>query len=517
MSMADLITVVNSNPMEPLNFNQYLTDICTFGANSYVFAKGNEKLFHALLNKSAMMYGHKAIHNVIYNRLTAEDVDFVINNNARLGKHLNMFYVTTDLHLAKGNIDDITSALTFKQFNTLEKKFQEGFGRYFNTQLISKDIGAWLCRISNDDCFKHITNIEEIFTDNLCHDKVRNAENLKLILVNSTALYTKQLADEILCELLPAMLESITSTEKATGLTIQNTKLDYIFNNSASMLAISKNEAALTCLMQSANGFKGFVNSKYFADVFTSSQVIDITVKVLEVYQQHATNLKTIQDNLEEALKCGKDINNGTLWAKEIQGLQEEVITTINSLRTSIEPLANTIANGKGLLTNSQMRNIFENKTQVADELFSYDSFCEAFFAEGGAALYYANHNPLTIYRLLEKSDHFKNYLRNHAESHKESNTFSTNSKNPFIITDFSWKYQGSSTTGTAKTTGINFYRMYDKGLMIITGTDTISDSGVLGLSGWRGEVMILFSKDGVYNIAATYTTDREIKYFVIK
>jgi hypothetical protein len=427
-----------------------------------------------------------------------------------------MFYITFDLGISDGTIDDITSTLTFKQFNVLEKKFQEGFGRYYNEQLTSENIGEWLCRISNDECFKHITSIEEIFQDNLCHNKLRNDENLKLVLVNSTILYTKQLSDEVLCELLPAMLSSITSTEKATGLTIQNTKLDYIFGNLASMLAISKSEPALTCLMQSENGFKGFVASEYYAAVCTSPQVIDATVKVLEFYRQYAINLKTMQDDLAEALKCGDDISHGALWSKEIQDLHGEVTVMIDSLRTSVEPVANTIANGKDLLTSSQIRKIFVDNAQTADTLFAYDSFCDVFFTKGGAAAYYANNDPLVIYKLLAGSNHFREYVKQHASVQTDSNTYNNGSK-PFIITAFNWEYDNAISSTSIKTTGKNYYRLDPDGLKIVTSTVTLSDPEHTGLSGYNGNEIVFFRKDGVYAITASGTSRRTISYYVFE
>ena len=93
MSISEIKMFVNSNTSEPLNFCQYINDISMFGSDSYVLAEQNKTLFRSLLKKSSIMFGHSKIHDIIYERITSEDIDYMLMGD--VGKKLNAFYDTT--------------------------------------------------------------------------------------------------------------------------------------------------------------------------------------------------------------------------------------------------------------------------------------------------------------------------------------------------------------------------------------------------------------------------------------
>ena len=82
MSWAEVKRINSDFMNEPLNFHNYISDISTFGAESYVLDSQNEWVFRELMSYSLLVYGHKGIHETIYERLTDQDVDYVLQKNS---------------------------------------------------------------------------------------------------------------------------------------------------------------------------------------------------------------------------------------------------------------------------------------------------------------------------------------------------------------------------------------------------------------------------------------------------
>ena len=122
MSWAEVRKINSDFANEPLNFNNYINDISTFKENSYVLDKQNEGLWRALISQSLTLFGHKAIRETVYNRLTDADVDYMIRNNGRLGQSFNSFYRTDSFH--SGGVDDVLRIITTASYNKLELKMQ---------------------------------------------------------------------------------------------------------------------------------------------------------------------------------------------------------------------------------------------------------------------------------------------------------------------------------------------------------------------------------------------------------
>ena len=122
MSISEIKMFVNSNTSEPLNFCQYINDISMFGSDSYVLAEQNKTLFRSLLKKSSIMFGHSKIHDIIYERMTSEDIDCMLIGD--VGKKLNAFYDTTSF--LTGGFYMLLSGMTVELLNKLEPKIAEG-------------------------------------------------------------------------------------------------------------------------------------------------------------------------------------------------------------------------------------------------------------------------------------------------------------------------------------------------------------------------------------------------------
>lgn len=207
-----IISSVNTDS-EPLNFLNYIYDISVFGAESYVMDKSNEGLWRQLITNSLTMFGHDAIHEYIYNRLTDEDVDYMLTNNARLGQSFNSFY-NTDVFPA-GTIDDVLKTLTADTYNILELKIQQGINRYIEG-FTGKEtgVGTWLNSLfvlDNAD-LAACQSLNDIVSSTSLLESLLTSEPVCMVLVNNAALYKIQMEDILFNQLITYIASSTTAT-----------------------------------------------------------------------------------------------------------------------------------------------------------------------------------------------------------------------------------------------------------------------------------------------------------------
>lgn len=207
-----IISSVNSDS-EPLNFLNYIYDISVFGAESYVMDKSNEGLWRQLITNSLTMFGHDAIHEYIYARLTDEDVDYMLAKNARLGQSFNSFY-NTDV-FPSGTIDDVLKTLTADTYNILELKIQQGINRYIESFMgLDTGVGAWLNSLFALDNTELAAcqSLNDIVSNASLLESLLTSEPVCMVLVNNAALYKIQMEDILFNQLIAYIASSTTAT-----------------------------------------------------------------------------------------------------------------------------------------------------------------------------------------------------------------------------------------------------------------------------------------------------------------
>ena len=149
---------INSNfQREPLNYNNYLTDIATYGANSYIMHKQNENAFRDFIINSVALWGYPVAKTYLYNRLIDEDLDFLFEKSGKLGGFFNA-RLGEDV-FAQGHADQVLKTMTVDKFNRLEEKFKEAFKRYISKKTQGEEVGAWLKKVFGIEEFGAKTTI----------------------------------------------------------------------------------------------------------------------------------------------------------------------------------------------------------------------------------------------------------------------------------------------------------------------------------------------------------------------
>lgn len=123
-----------SSDEEPLNYSHQISDISTFGKDSYVVNQNNAVIWDELAFKSNYLFGHSAIHDVVYNRLTEENIDRLYMYSGYLGRQLNNFHSTE--RYRTGDADDVFAGITVDGYNKLEDKMRWGFQRHADRKLM---------------------------------------------------------------------------------------------------------------------------------------------------------------------------------------------------------------------------------------------------------------------------------------------------------------------------------------------------------------------------------------------
>lgn len=185
MSWAEVMKINSDFSNEPLNFNNYINDISVFGADSYVMKYENSNLFRMLIAQSLTLFGHDCIHEYIYDRLTEEDVDYMLVANGRLGQSFNSFY-KTDVY-SYGDIDAVLSTITPETYNGLELKFQESINRYISEKTKDDKAASWLLKVFPEVTqLANYTTMESILADTEFINNVLNTHlNLMTVICNS--------------------------------------------------------------------------------------------------------------------------------------------------------------------------------------------------------------------------------------------------------------------------------------------------------------------------------------------
>lgn len=137
--------MINSDFLnEPLNHLNYIESIENHGEKSYMFDTDDisKKRLHDFLAKTAILFTHKELHEILVAKLTGEDWYYFFKGNSYVGEGLNNILENT--YFSKGNFDSICEYMNMTAIQALDDKMLNGFGRVMEEHLEAEDALDWV-------------------------------------------------------------------------------------------------------------------------------------------------------------------------------------------------------------------------------------------------------------------------------------------------------------------------------------------------------------------------------------
>ena len=331
---------------EPLNFNNYINDISVFGDKSYVLDKYNKNLFRNLLTQSLTMFGHQEIHEYIYNRMTEEDVDVMIEGNARLGQALNSFY-RTDIFTGN-NVDEILSNIGSSKLNTLELKLQGGIVRYVTKKTSGEDAASWLQSVFNVD-MSGFTTMESIINDtDFWNNTIMTNESLAFVVCLSHAAIDviTTMSGTKFVDFIRNVANSTSASTYLFSAFNNAGRLEDLFNDEEACQTLVSREECVSAILQCMPAFEKAMASQ------TMTSALIASTEVKNVVVDHLLNLIDRQKRLDNSK------SNLDAVCAEIDTMpeSEELLPGITDLTNNIQSVLTSISFVRGLFYN-----IFQN------------------------------------------------------------------------------------------------------------------------------------------------------------
>lgn len=348
---------------EPLNFNNYINDISTFGKYSYVLDPENINLWRSLIGQSLTLFGHSAIHETVYERLTDEDVDYMIRHNVRLGQAFNSFYDSSAF--ASGDIDAILNTITSGSYNVLETKLQYGINRYISEMTSGDTAGAWLGTLYGVDALKEKTNIASIISDiTLWTNTIMANESLRYVICLSASTID-WFANNDSTVYIDFITEVCNSTKATTDLFTAlngNDKLaTFMDTESVFSIVASKTESMIAITYMTAP-FAAMIASETAMNIVVNSDIaIGVIVDSMANVANSENVLSTIKANLTSIEESLPSIANSETNISEVADVKEHITDVVTSLQKTTSQTDILIANITALISNTSAFSIIAN------------------------------------------------------------------------------------------------------------------------------------------------------------
>ena len=160
MSFGELKKAVNSDLTgDPVNCIVYINSIESEGSSSYILDKRNSNLWRELITQSVAAFKVFSIHEIMYERFTEADIDYMIERNPRLGECLNNYY--EEEIFPTGNIDEIVLNISDDKLDKIEGKFRDGIVRYLKKELLADGVCEWIAEKYNIPDIASYSTIKE--------------------------------------------------------------------------------------------------------------------------------------------------------------------------------------------------------------------------------------------------------------------------------------------------------------------------------------------------------------------
>lgn len=354
-SAMNTLPYINSDYVnEPLNFNNYINDISVFGTESYVLDKSNENLFHALLSQSLTMFGHDAIHEYVYNRLTDADVDVMIHDNPRLGQSFNSFYNTSVF--ADGDIDTVLSGITSTNFNVLELKLQSGIVRYVSEKTIGDTAAEWLGNVFGVDMSTYTTMASILADTDFWTNTIMLNESMLFVVCSSYAAidFVSEATGTLFTDFIETASNSVPATDGLISALNGVSRLDEFFANETVCNIITSKEEAVTAICYNLQGFSAFINSTVAMTCVQNSEAAqDVIVNAIAVVGDTETKLNEIHTALDIINTDITSLKDGTKVVDEIEETKTKITDCLNSIH-GVTGKADILAENVDTLLNNK-------------------------------------------------------------------------------------------------------------------------------------------------------------------
>lgn len=354
MSWAEIKKGVNSDCInEPLNYNNYINDIGTFGAHSYVLDTENSALWRDMIKSSLTLYGHDSIHSTVLNRFTDADVDVMIEQNGRLGQSFNSFYSTTVF--TSGNINTVLKNLTSNAYNKLDQKFQRGINRYVSKNTTS-NVGEWLASVFDISMVKYATMDELLADTNFWNTTVLKNESLRFVIclsVSSATYIASHTSSSIYTSFITTVAQSTDATITLINALAGTNQLTTFFNNSTVCTTLANSKPAMTAICYNVAGFAAMIASSVAMPIVAKNDTAaNVIVEALTLVGTAESKLTTIKGSLTTIGNNITAIPQNTDALSEISNAKTAVTTAVSAIQKVTGQADILAANVNKLLSN---------------------------------------------------------------------------------------------------------------------------------------------------------------------
>lgn len=319
---------------EPLNFNNYINDISTFGKYSYALDTENETLWLSLISQSLTLYGHDAIHDTVYERFTDEEVDYMITKNARLGQSFNSFYSIDDF--ASGPIDTVLKSITIEAYNKLDIKFQNGINRYISAKT-SENAGAWLTSEFGIDMRGYQTMDDLLADTAFWTNTVESNESLRFVIslsVSSAEYMASHTDNSIYVSFIETVAQSTDATMTLINALAATAQLETFFANESVCTAIANSAPSMTALCYNTDGFAAMIASETAMTIVAASETaVNVIVDGIANAANSESVLDGIKGNLTSIEESLPSIANTETVIAEVADVKENISGVVTSLQ----------------------------------------------------------------------------------------------------------------------------------------------------------------------------------------
>ena len=362
-----------------------------FGKYSYVLDPENSNLWRSLIGQSLTLFGHSAIHETVYERLTDEDVDYMIRHNVRLGQSFNSFYDSSVF--ASGAVDTVLNTITSVSYNVLETKLQHGINRYISEMTSGYTAGTWLGTVFSVDALKEKTDIASIISDTtLWTDIIMENESLRYVICLSTSTidwFANNESDVYIdfinevCNSTKAttdLFTAITGADKLTTFMDNEYVFSVVASKTESMIAITYMTAPFAAMIASETAMNIVANSDVamsvivdsLSNVANSENVLDTIKKNLSSIESSLPSIANSDTNIEEVADVKTHISDVILSLQKTTTQTDILISNITNLFSSTTAMT-AIVNNSSVLTaianNDKARVLFESSSEAVNAM----------------------------------------------------------------------------------------------------------------------------------------------------
>lgn len=467
MSWAEVYKINSDIAGEPLNFTDYIYDISVFGEESYVMDSNNAVLWDKFALNSCYLYGHQAIHDYVYNRLTEGNIDDLFNKSGNLGRQMNNFHNNTAY--AIGGAKEVLAGMTIDTYNAMIDKFRLGYQRYVSKHLQAGAVGHWIKEVFNVDLSTYNT-VEEIVMTAGAWELALQSEPLMVALTSSEYVMTLIAGSEVATEKFADAIYYAGQNEKAINVIANYDSLvQQVVNDQSSMEWIASNQNAIMVILENENFATQALASEVAMTAFGNSETAVMLIC------DFASNIQISNDALTAIDTSMTDINTqigSVLNGSDVSG---KIVDAHSAIEVAVKAIDEVTDNAvlvnnfiETLGENSQFVLTLLNNDDLVNILVNQGTLLTSLCNTGFSNYLLTEQNFVTLKRLIDMGNKAIVQIQNSTgfisavtERARLYNTKINKKGQTYFVLSFSQQYgsfQGASTlSGSLDGTTINF------------------------------------------------------------